>query len=280
MERAAARYERVARASIGQYTRRMDYTVRSRYLYDPSKPFRLSRSKIDLFLECPRCFVLDRRMGVGRPSTPPFTLNVAVDALLKKEFDTYRVLQQPHPACIAAGISAVPFAHPELEAWRDSLRRGVTAPVPGTNLVVTGGVDDVWVNESGALHVVDYKATAKDEEIVLTDSPWHRQYKRQAEVYQWLFRANGFTVSDTAYFVYLNGDASLPALDEALHFRTAILAYTGNAEWVTGVVQRAYETLRDPLLPDPAPSCEYCAYRRAAASASEAGKRGTQPPLL
>ncbi len=40
---------------------------RTRNLYDPAskEPFRLSRSKIDLFLECARCFYLDRRLGVG-----------------------------------------------------------------------------------------------------------------------------------------------------------------------------------------------------------------------
>ncbi|EKE12188.1 MAG: hypothetical protein ACD_13C00277G0004, partial [uncultured bacterium] len=37
-------------------------------LYEPNsaKSFKLSRSKIDLFLECPRCFYLDRRLGIGR----------------------------------------------------------------------------------------------------------------------------------------------------------------------------------------------------------------------
>ncbi len=47
--------------------------------------FKLSRSKIDLFLECPRCFYLGNRLGVSRPPGFPFTLNSAVDALLKKE---------------------------------------------------------------------------------------------------------------------------------------------------------------------------------------------------
>lgn len=41
-------------------------------LYDPasSAPFALSRSKVELFLDCPRCFYLDRRLGVARPSGP------------------------------------------------------------------------------------------------------------------------------------------------------------------------------------------------------------------
>jgi len=46
------------------------YLQRRRNLYDPKskEPFVISRSKIDLFLECPRCFYLDRKLGLGRPS--------------------------------------------------------------------------------------------------------------------------------------------------------------------------------------------------------------------
>lgn len=54
--------------------------------YDPESPdkFRISRSKVDLFLNCARCFYLDVRLGVKRPAGFPFNLNSAVDALLKK----------------------------------------------------------------------------------------------------------------------------------------------------------------------------------------------------
>jgi len=62
------------------------------YRYQPAQdtPFRISRSKVDLFLNCPCCFYLDVRLGVKRPPGFPFNLNSAVDALLKKEFDHYR----------------------------------------------------------------------------------------------------------------------------------------------------------------------------------------------
>ena len=62
---------------------------RTRNLFDPTskEPFRLSRSKIDLFISCPRCFYQDRRLGVAQPPGYPFNLNSAVDTLLKKEFD-------------------------------------------------------------------------------------------------------------------------------------------------------------------------------------------------
>ncbi|MDO8571096.1 MAG: hypothetical protein Q7R79_00265, partial [bacterium] len=79
---------------------------RTRNLYDPNgvEPFKISRSKIDLFLSCPRCFYLDRRLGVGRPPGFPFSLNSAVDALLKKEFDFHRANQSAHPLMKRYGV--------------------------------------------------------------------------------------------------------------------------------------------------------------------------------
>ena len=61
-------------------------------LYQPNSdiPFNISRSKIDLFLECPQCFYLDRKLGISRPDIPGYTLNKAVDYLLKNEFDGLR----------------------------------------------------------------------------------------------------------------------------------------------------------------------------------------------
>src|SRR3989338_3287294 len=93
---------------------------RTRNLFIPgsTEPFKLSRSKIDLFVECPRCFYLDRRLGVGRPPGFPFTLNSAVDTLLKKEFNIHRAQKTAHPLMKTYGIDAVPFQHDNLESWR------------------------------------------------------------------------------------------------------------------------------------------------------------------
>jgi RecB family exonuclease len=175
-------------------------------LYNPSdsKPFRISRSKIDLFIKCPRCFYLDRVLGIGQPPGFPFSLNSAVDKLLKKEFDIHRAKHTAHPLMEAYGLDAVPFEHEKMDEWRDSLKRGITYLHQTTNLLITGGVDDVWVNPQGELIIVDYKSTSKESEVNL-DAEWQDGYKRQMEVYQWLFRKNGFKVSDTGYFVYCNG---------------------------------------------------------------------------
>ena len=99
------------------------YSRRKRNLYEPSSEdeFRISRSKIDLFLECPRCFYLDRRLGFSRPSIPGFALNSAVDTLLKNEFDILRKQKKPHALMDEYGIDAIPYEHPDLPIWRDDV---------------------------------------------------------------------------------------------------------------------------------------------------------------
>lgn len=238
---------------------------RTKNIFDPDskKPFKLSRSKIDLFLNCPKCFYLDRRLGIAQPPGYPFSLNSAVDALLKKEFDVHRAKNTMHPLMKKYGIDAVPFAHKKMDEWRDSLRAGIQYLHEPTNMIITGGVDDVWINRDGELIIVDYKATSKSEEVNL-DADWQIGYKRQMETYQWLFRKNGFKVSDTGYFVYCNGDADKEAFDAKLEFDIKILPYTGNGDWIEQTIIDAHLCLAGDSLPEPRGDCDYCKYRKEA----------------
>lgn len=237
---------------------------RTRNLYDSSSSelFRLSRSKIDLYLNCPRCFYLDRKLGVAQPPGYPFSLNAAVDKLLKKEFDIHRAVGSKHPLMEHYGIDAIPLAHEKMDEWRDSLRRGITVRIDGSNVVVTGGVDDVWVTPTGEFIIVDYKATSKDAEVTL-DADWQIGYKRQMEIYQWLFRHNGFNVSSTGYFVYCNGNTDKAAFDGKLEFDIKLLAYTGDDSWVEKTVLSAIECLKSDQMPSSGTDCDYCKYRKA-----------------
>ena len=243
---------------------------RAKNLFDPrsSQPFRLSRSKIDLFLNCPRCFYMDRRLGVGQPPGFPFNLNSAVDSLLKKEFDIHRAKGTRHPLMKTYHINAVPFAHEQMDEWRDALRGGVVCVHPETNILFTGGVDDIWQNDNGELHVVDYKATSKNGEVTL-DADWQIGYKRQVEMYQWLLRKNDFKVSDVAYFVYCNGDTDKDAFDGKLEFDIKIIPYEGNDNWVDGAIVAAHKCLMSDELPQSGVDCDFCKYRHAVRAVEE-----------
>ncbi|MFH0912494.1 MAG: PD-(D/E)XK nuclease family protein [Patescibacteria group bacterium] len=236
---------------------------RTRGLFDPAStdPFKISRSKIDLYCNCPRCFYIDVRLGVGQPPGYPFTLNSAVDHLLKKEFDIHRAKGQPHPLMTQYGVDAVPFPHEDLETWRNA-RSGIQYLDPVTNFLVYGGVDDVWVDPKGELIIVDYKATSKDKEVTL-DAEWQKGYKRQMEIYQWLFRQNGFSVAPAGYFVYCNGKRDREAFDGKLEFRIKLISYEGTTDWIAPTLEKIKDCLMSDKIPPAGPECDFCTYRNA-----------------
>lgn len=242
---------------------------RTRNIFDPtsSEPFKLSRTRLELFRECSRCFYLDRRLGIDRVSGPAFALNAATDTLLKKEFDEARKAGKPHRLIEQYKIDAIPFDHPDIDEWRNNFK-GVQYHHEPTNLIITGAVDDVWITPEKELIVVDYKSTSTNKEIDLDDgTPWKEGYKRQMEIYQWLLRRNGFSVSNTGYFVYVNADTDQDAFDGKLVFDEQLISYEGNDDWVEQAVVGAHACLIADSAPRAADGCEWCEYREGAESA-------------
>lgn len=224
--------------------------------------WRLSRSKIDLFTECPKCFYIDNRLGIARPRGPAFTLNIAVDELLKKEFDMHRKQGTPHPLMDSYGVDAVPLQDKNMEIWRDNFQ-GVEYFHKETGITVSGAIDDIWINKDKEFIVVDYKATAKEGKMEqLSDTKWENQYKRQMEIYQWLLRKNEYKVSNTGYFVYVNGRKDREAFDGRLDFDITLIPYTGTDNWVENIIFKIKETLDSEKIPQASPDCEFCAYRK------------------
>ena len=221
--------------------------------------WKLSRSKIDLFLECPRCFYIDNKLGVKRVPGYPFSINSAVDYLLKQEFDIHRAKDQQHPLQKEYGIDAKPAQHDELDEWRRNFG-GVRYLHEPTGLLVTGAIDDLWINSKGEYMVVDYKATAKDEAVKELDKEWQDGYKRQMEVYQWLVRQNGLKVSNTGYFVYCTGKMDREAFDKRIDFDINLIAYEGNDSWVEKTLFKIKECLEDDTIPKTGDNCDWCAY--------------------
>lgn len=239
------------------------YTQKTgKWIYQPKQitPFRLSRTRIERFLNCPRCFYLESRLGLGHPSMPGFSLNTAVDELLKKEFDLLRNSKQTHELMRQYGIDAIPFQHPNMDKWRENFI-GINYVHKPTNLEIFGAVDDVWINKNEELLIVDYKSTSTQEEISL-ESEYKQGYKKQMEVYQWLFKMNGFKVSPIGYFVFANADKNLPKFDGELKFIMTIIEHKGNTDWVEPTINQIYECLNKNIVPMANEDCEFCKYRQ------------------
>jgi len=256
---------------------------------------KLSRSKIELSLECPRCFWLDMKQGIKRPPPMPYTINNAVDYLLKQEFDIHREKGTPHPVMKKHKIDAVPYSHEKINTWRHNFT-GVQFHHKPTDFLVYGAVDDIWVNPEGELMVVDYKATGANQHRI------YDSYKRQMEIYQWLLRQNGFNVSPVGYFVFAKvnkaggfgmpvrhslseggGEALQPGSRQrrgspeaagqalqsnsgqaALSFEMIVEPQEGDGSWIEEAIGAARKTFDDEKIPAASTDCEYCRYRKVA----------------
>ncbi len=243
------------------------YYQSSRDLFNPKSdtPYTLSRSKFELFNECPRCFYMLCRFGLGRPSMPAFTLNNAVDTLLKNEFDLLRRAGESHELMKKYHIDAVPSKHPDLSKWRgetpETRYKGAMSIHQETNFLLTGMVDDIWESSTNEMIIVDYKATSTTKEISLEDE-YKQSYKRQMEFYQHLFRLLSFNVCNTGYFVFANATKTREKFDGKLEFDMSIVTHTGDDSWIDEKLTLAKECLMSDKIPSPSENCEFCEYRK------------------
>ena len=238
----------------------------SRKTFDPNSQdaFNLSRSAIEEYVRCQRCFYLNIRRGIPKVKSLPFTLNNAVDALLKKEFDRHRIEKTKHPIMNKYNIDAIPFAHRDLENWQNK-NDGLNFLHNGSNFRVCGKLDDVWVNSKKELIVVDYKATSTEKEITLEEE-YRKSYKRQLEIYAWILRGMGFKVHGKGYFVYANGKTSPDAFNNTLQFETILLEHTLDETWIVPKLLQIRDCLSSNQTPDSGADCSLCRWVAAAAS--------------
>jgi len=216
---------------------------------------RISRTKVDLFIECALCFWLEQKRDIKRPPGLPFSLNNAVDHLVKNEFNLSRGKEIP-PRLARENLSYTPTDHPNLATWRSNFK-GVSRQ--HKNIEFFGAIDDLWNDHSKIHYVVDYKATSKADEVNL-DADWQIGYKRQVEFYQWLLRGNGLEVSNRAWFVYANGIKGDGTFDDQLDFNTKLIPYDGDASWIEPTLDKLIDCLNSDVAPNKNTECKFCSY--------------------
>jgi hypothetical protein len=221
---------------------------------------KISRSAVEKFINCPKCFYYQYKYQI-KPPYIPFTLNIGVDNLCKNEFDHFRQLQVPHPIFTKNKLDLVPFKHENMDKWRHNFT-GVQYMFEKQEFMFYGAVDDIWMKPDGELIVADVKATATDsfniEEI--KQRSYFNSYIRQLEMYIWLLRKNGFKVSDTAYIMYANGRKNEPMFDAHMKFDYDLYDIPCDDSWVEETVLEAMDTLRSDKIPHSGQNCEQCDY--------------------
>ncbi|OGM98898.1 MAG: hypothetical protein A2915_02955 [Candidatus Yanofskybacteria bacterium RIFCSPLOWO2_01_FULL_41_34] len=219
---------------------------------------KISRSGLKLFLDCPRCFWLDLYHKVKKPPGYPFTLSIAVDYLVKKEFDTYREQGKLPPVLEKHGIKdAKLFNGDELSEWRNNFK-GISYFDEDLNAYLYGAVDDVLEFSDGSLGVIDYKSSGAKEIIIYDD------YQKQMDVYNYILKQKGYETYPEAFFVFYKvikeGETGFY---NSLKFTEEVRPVKVNTEWVGPTFENAVELARSETPPASGTSgknghCDHC----------------------
>ena len=233
--------------------------------FDPGSEdaFTVSRTRIQKFLDCKRCFYLQNRMGIKVLKSLPFRLNSATDTLLKKTFDAARRKQEPHRYFKRDNINLVPFSHEKIDEWRENFQ-GIKYHYKKANLMVQGAVDDILIDlKTKELSPIEFKSTQTKDgaSVKYLGKPHHKFWKNQLEVYGYLLEKNDFKISEDAYIVFCNADISQEEWSEKLNFDVQVINYKMDFKWVESTLNKIKELLIQDNIPNfNDNNCDMCRY--------------------
>ena len=170
--------------------------------------FPISRSRFEDFTKCPKCFYLRLVKCLKEPDCPPFKLNELTDTLLKKEFDDCRKKQKPHRLLVKEKLKhIVPYDAGSkiiedskknkkkweiIDVWRDAQHKGIKSRFKDTNIILQGGIDDIWFDtKKKELIIVDYKSQASKDEVsqnMYFKKPYRKSYQTQLDFYAYVMK--------------------------------------------------------------------------------------------
>lgn len=220
-----------------------------------SKPLKISRANLQLMKECPRCFWMYKHRGIGRPQGYPYTLSIAVDQLLKAEFDQYRERGEMHPSL--AGYEGLETAklfsdHAQLQKWRNNFE-GLKYHDEELDATLFGAVDDMLEFADGSLAVIDYKSSGAKEISVYDD------YKMQMDVYTHILEQLGLKTARKGYFVFYQVDKT-DGFNGRLPFRGQIRDVDADPTYIHDLFAKAVILARSDAPPASSPECQHCAW--------------------
>jgi len=214
------------------------------------KSIQLSPNSLNLFLECPHCFWLDKTLGIKRPPPYPYALNSAVDALLKEEFDAYRSKKLEHPLLKENGIKARLFSNQKLlNQWRNNFA-GIRYFDETLQATLFGAVDDILEFADGKLAALDYKSTGSKTANI------YDRFQLQLDTYTFLLEKNGYQTPRKGYLAFYIVDKEKGFIDR-LPFRKEIMEINTNPSDIYAIFNDAVLILRQEKPPEHSQDCQF-----------------------
>jgi len=157
---------------------------------------RLSPSALNLFLDCPRCFWLDKNKGIGRPRGIFPSLPGGMDLVIKDYFDKYRIKNELPPE-INGRVNGKLFQNKAmLDKWRSWRSTDLCYEDKSLNAALSGALDDCLL-EDGFYIPLDYKTRGSE----LKEDP-RKYYQTQLDCYCLMLESSGYKTKGLAYLAY------------------------------------------------------------------------------
>ena len=193
----------------------------------------------------------------------------------EKEFDECRTKQTSHRTLIKENLShIVPFEtkivedekgrkKQRIDIWRDSRHAGLKFRYKKTNIILQGGVDDVWFNtKTKELIIADYKSQHDTNEVTKDNyfnKPFKEGYKRQLDFYAYLLKGMNFPVAKEKYIYLVNAKEKEGFYGE-MKFDEIIIPYVSDPEYLEEHIDEMIKVINSKEIPQSDESCENCAY--------------------
>ena len=207
------------------------------YVKNNLSPFGISRSKIDLFFDCKRCFYLDQRFGIKRPHGTALVINNFVVNNFKTILNKYR-----------------------LPSWNDQFK-GIYYVDKKTNFKIKANLDDVW--ECSNLrdnYPVIIKSTSRRKDIS-SESIWPGYWK-QLSLYAYLLSKNSLKIGDKGILVYLNTAVKIQNNQKEIDFDILIFERKLDFSWIEPSLDKIFNVLNSDYVPEENSFCKFCRYQK------------------
>ena len=210
---------------------------------------RLSPSALNLFLDCPRCFWLDKNKGIKRPRGIFPSLPGGMDLVIKKYFDIYR-LKNDLPPEIKGKVAGQLFANMAvLEKWRNWRNSDLCYEDKDSKAVLIGALDDC-LTDDGRYIPLDYKTRGSE----LIEDP-RKYYQNQLDCYCLMLEHSGFKTKGLAYLVYYWPEEVCQ--EGVVKFHVEPIKIETDIESAKKTIREAVKLL-SLAMPQSNPNCEYC----------------------
>jgi len=156
----------------------------------------LSPSSIRLFLECPRCFWLDKIRKIKRPAGAFPSLPSGMDRVLKEHFDCHRA-ENTVPEELAGKFQGKLFPDIErLKIWRNNFR-GLTFTDIKSGIILRGAIDDLFITSNNLYASIDFKTRGFPRK-----EDTHEYYQHQMDIYSLLLEKNAMQPAGFAILIF------------------------------------------------------------------------------